>query len=623
MFRMYVEKDMPLDFDAAEQYITRMEQMSDADYLRLFVPMLDQKYGKASTTNMDRAKVVELLMLRKENLRQEYKKFYGSLVQERLDRKYKERLKEVKAAGGNTDLVLKERSDRVDANGNYIFASERAALQQQTPDATPEPAEATTQKQGADMETAVYKYNSDDDVMPVVEHLNEEAAKWKLDDKATFEYGVKESRGGDVYSVQATISKQSARLDKARRRKMENDVLAKDEAITHELGVSHSELNKRIASNVATRQQENRDPYHTLMGVVQGSYNAKIRAIVRADITGFEREQHIEQNAGKTVLEPETVELAKQDFRNLYENIYKDELIQGASSYEFPEEVMGKVYALYLARGYLEPLNVSYYTKNGGAYGEDLAKLRKENVEKYGHIIRIFKTDANAVTQLIEPYARKRALAKVKAMLDSNPELTEYEKEIERAMKAEETLVDEMKTRFDLDLAKMATTEKVFTKVDAMCAFYNREQINTMRENFAGLGQRLFVLDKKGRLTKDEQDEKRDIIVGIHKLVLEQPVGTRQSMYKIIEDNADSCVGTVDSLLARTDITLSEEQINTIQTFKDSIVAKKKVFIERKERFERFCEDAEIEANFAMSEEPLRKEMEALQNYLKEQKLSA
>ncbi len=75
-----------LDFDSVEEHIIKIENLTREQYLNMFDDYLTFKYGEKGTQqkpNEKRAQFEAKILERKENLREEYGKFFGSLLKER------------------------------------------------------------------------------------------------------------------------------------------------------------------------------------------------------------------------------------------------------------------------------------------------------------------------------------------------------------------------------------------------------------------------------------------------------------------------------------------------------------------------------------------------------------
>lgn len=94
LFTQFVTRDVNsadplfLNFDVVEAGVLKMEELKNEDYLGLFDGFLTQKCGPKSTTagrrNRDREKLESQLLQRKTELREEYRRFFSSLMKERL-----------------------------------------------------------------------------------------------------------------------------------------------------------------------------------------------------------------------------------------------------------------------------------------------------------------------------------------------------------------------------------------------------------------------------------------------------------------------------------------------------------------------------------------------------------
>lgn len=128
IFKKFVEDGMALNLDLTEEYISKIENMSDDQYFAFFEPMVTQKFGAASPGNTARQKFVARLMERKQNLRMEYKEFYGKMVLEREDLR---RRKLAEEQGVDIDQIPMQEMDNIGPGGMYIFPSERSAMRRE------------------------------------------------------------------------------------------------------------------------------------------------------------------------------------------------------------------------------------------------------------------------------------------------------------------------------------------------------------------------------------------------------------------------------------------------------------------------------------------------------------
>jgi len=111
IFTEYARGRIRLDLSGNMAQIRQMENMPRQDYLALFTEMLDQKYGPAEPGNAARQAAEDAICERKENLREEYRRFYEGLIGRR---------REAMGAGHDTGELL-------DDAGHFRFRDEAAA----------------------------------------------------------------------------------------------------------------------------------------------------------------------------------------------------------------------------------------------------------------------------------------------------------------------------------------------------------------------------------------------------------------------------------------------------------------------------------------------------------------
>lgn len=85
MFKQFAEGNIDLNLQKTEEYLGLIEDMSRAQYLEMFNTMLTQKYGESGEKNTERNRIEDLIYCRKDNIREEYRRFYGDLLQKRLE----------------------------------------------------------------------------------------------------------------------------------------------------------------------------------------------------------------------------------------------------------------------------------------------------------------------------------------------------------------------------------------------------------------------------------------------------------------------------------------------------------------------------------------------------------
>ncbi len=84
------ESDDPLflNFDSVEEYVRKMENLDDQEYLGFFDKFLTQKFGPKNplraVRNTLREEKEQMILRRKHGLREEYRNFFGQLIGERL-----------------------------------------------------------------------------------------------------------------------------------------------------------------------------------------------------------------------------------------------------------------------------------------------------------------------------------------------------------------------------------------------------------------------------------------------------------------------------------------------------------------------------------------------------------
>ena len=93
MFKRFVEGAgqsvmEELDLDSIDQYITKIENRSTDEYISVFKEMLDARYGPAETDgaiNKKRAVAERLIRERKDNIREEYRTFFGKMLAQKRE----------------------------------------------------------------------------------------------------------------------------------------------------------------------------------------------------------------------------------------------------------------------------------------------------------------------------------------------------------------------------------------------------------------------------------------------------------------------------------------------------------------------------------------------------------
>ncbi len=81
LFRHYAAGSMDFDLQTVETQIRRVEAMSDDDYMAIFSGYIEQQ---RQTRPDDVPEIERRIKLRKQNLRAEYREFFGNLVRERM-----------------------------------------------------------------------------------------------------------------------------------------------------------------------------------------------------------------------------------------------------------------------------------------------------------------------------------------------------------------------------------------------------------------------------------------------------------------------------------------------------------------------------------------------------------
>ncbi|MCL2633078.1 MAG: hypothetical protein FWD34_01040 [Oscillospiraceae bacterium] len=86
LFSRYIQGKEEINFQDFLPQIERIESMSNAEYMKMFDQVLDQKYGKAGDLlypNMEREKAHDLILKRKVQLRDEYRNFFTDLQRQK------------------------------------------------------------------------------------------------------------------------------------------------------------------------------------------------------------------------------------------------------------------------------------------------------------------------------------------------------------------------------------------------------------------------------------------------------------------------------------------------------------------------------------------------------------
>ncbi len=82
MFKGFINGDVKLDFFAAEEAIDKISAINDADFLKMFEETLEVKYGSDSA---QRKAAEAALLNRKRNLKEDVRRFYTDLINERIE----------------------------------------------------------------------------------------------------------------------------------------------------------------------------------------------------------------------------------------------------------------------------------------------------------------------------------------------------------------------------------------------------------------------------------------------------------------------------------------------------------------------------------------------------------
>lgn len=109
IFKDFQNNKMDLDLDAVIEPIQRLQSLSTEEYRNIFEPLLRQK----CKTQEERDAMFQKIESRRADIVNEYKRFFGKLVQERSAA--------IRREGGAPDRY----SDRLDENGLYRFPGER------------------------------------------------------------------------------------------------------------------------------------------------------------------------------------------------------------------------------------------------------------------------------------------------------------------------------------------------------------------------------------------------------------------------------------------------------------------------------------------------------------------
>lgn len=135
LFTQFAEGKLDLDLKSTETNLDKIEDMPREQYLGMFKDMLTEKYGPAGEKNTERQRVEELMWERKDNLREEYRRFYGELLKRR---------REVQTAEGKPHDHLEEMPEESEFKFEHDEArvnelAERERLRTSTvPNVTPE-----------------------------------------------------------------------------------------------------------------------------------------------------------------------------------------------------------------------------------------------------------------------------------------------------------------------------------------------------------------------------------------------------------------------------------------------------------------------------------------------------
>jgi hypothetical protein len=113
-FTKFAKGEMDFDLNDNLKYIKKIEQMKDTEYMKTFNQFIKEKSGG---NNDKEKKLSEQILNRKQNLREEYRQFYGELVKDRIEALEKQ--------GKSTDK-LKEKY--LDKKGEFVFSDERAVV---------------------------------------------------------------------------------------------------------------------------------------------------------------------------------------------------------------------------------------------------------------------------------------------------------------------------------------------------------------------------------------------------------------------------------------------------------------------------------------------------------------
>lgn len=537
-FKMYVEQGMPINFAETEQYIQRMEQMRDTDYLHLFTPMLDQKYGKSSPDNEDRAKAVELIMKRKAQLRAEYKAFYGSLIQERIERKYQEDV--AKAIQENRDpaTVVREKNDRLDANGLYIFESER---QQEMTE------QATEQVQLAQQEVVQTQTQNaaGDDTQPqteldkVMRVANSTRMRSRVYIASDESYKERASRGADIASLQSNEVLMEMRGSEEKRKEIEAQIEQRD---AQAIGV---------VSDATSKNAGYADGVRPIVSAMTAALSKEAIDIKRKDALGIDRDRHIAKHAKEEELSSSAIKQAEEDFNNLFQNIKKDECLLNGGIAEIPEVMKERVMMTYMGSLYFKPIMEGKYgmdVSNEALSKEqrEFASVRKDKLE---FLFAMYKnTTLPTITRYVVAKAESEAASKAKLVLSKNTNPTAYERKMIELCDAKKKEADELLKNYVVTVAELAQKQDQFTELTSLLDHVNSTQFNEDYPEYVSIANRLYEIDKGHKvLGEEEKAERTQLVQRMLELVDKLPVCNAKDAMRYRLDNAAELITKIDA----------------------------------------------------------------------------
>ncbi len=529
MFRRFTEGDSEsmedLNLDVVESYITQIESLSTDEYMENFKDMLAKRYKKEPEKIPG---AYAKIAARKDNIREEYRKFFGAVLKKKLDNAKTMKQKNAFYAKYGECLDLTD-----PANPIFKFTAERISAKLDATSTTKKnkkPAVTLSKDMKKVVDKALNQKASGADISGATTEVTEDIVLQKT-------LTAKEALAADDTMTGKIFEAVDQQVKKTK------NVIGQDpnmlflnlEAAPAKMKTDAALLaNAKRISEAYGKMQDTGAEYDLCQ-----YYSKMVDAIndtQRADKEGKKRKKYYDMEFE----DPSYKAMVDESVQNLLANLYKDKLLYYANTaVATPEEqqLTAEKFALrYLGANYFEKIDGRMQSGEAHATG-DMKTVMKNTAMFAGAVNNIFKSDTVGFFQLgvirseyeslqeafellskeQDEYCEKHdgeGSTFISGMLESVAEMIRMKKPVyEKAMKG--TLES---FSYDRDFDEPVRD----TNMNTMRVRLTQKIVAERKDTLVAIANRLRVLDRTAALSPEEVKEREDLVRQLEQFSIEE-----------------------------------------------------------------------------------------------------